>query len=400
MNSLQKLSRFLFVFGISWLLLSIFGLGQKPPEYTEDIVLTAKEKYSLGSPVTVTVYNNMEKTISIDNDCQKTPLKIEQYKNGEWLLLSAPRKSQNNCSNIVNITAKSKKIFSYANETFDLFAQPGKYRVSVEYKDKNFSHEFMIKDIGFFKNFWYLLVYKPIYNLIIFCISFLPGHSLGFAIILTTVIIRLILLLPNHKAMQSQKALQKIQPELQKIKEKYKGDQAKIAQETMQIWKKYKINPAGSCLPILLQFPILIALFYILKTGFSSSSAFFLYDIFKNFNFTNINNHFFILNLTNPGTWYLALMVGGLQFFQMKLSFANTIKNSSKKGSKQDFTNVLETQMKIMNSMFKYVMPVMISFFVISLPAGVGLYWGTSTIFSVAQQQYVNNLGKNKKNSK
>ena len=98
----------------------------------------------------------------------------------------------------------------------------------------------------------------------------IPGHNLGWAIILLTLIIKLILLAPNQKALKAQKQMQKIQPQLDALKKKYANDQQKLAAETMEIWKKYKINPMSSCLPMLIQFPILIALFILLLRIYSS----------------------------------------------------------------------------------------------------------------------------------
>src|SRR3989339_407748 len=98
-------------------------------------------------------------------------------------------------------------------------------------------------------------------------IEVMPGHSLALAIIILTLIIRTILLVPSQHAIKSQKKLQEIQPKLEEIKKKYAGNQEKIAMETMKVWQENKVNPMGSCLPLLVQFPIMIALFYAVKYG-------------------------------------------------------------------------------------------------------------------------------------
>ena len=172
--------------------------------------------------------------------------------------------------------------------------------------------------------------------------------------------------------------MQEIQPRIEKIKEKHKGDQQKIAMETMAIWKDAKVSPFGSCLPILLQFPVLIALFYVIQRGLNPDNAFLLYANYANLNLSNIDTNFLnILELTKVNFYVLPLVIGGLQFFQMKLAMG---KKNIKAGN----------EMAMATNMMTYVMPVMIAVFTASMPAGVGLYWGVSTIYGIVQQIVVN----------
>ena len=382
---MQHFIRFLFIFSLVWLVFSLFGIGQKAPTYTDDIVIFAKDSYSVGAAVDVKILNNTGEAITIPNDCTTTPLITEKYSNGEWSNISTDRVSQKNCSDIVTVEPGEQKMFSYVNESYELFGDHGKYRVGVEYDGKVFSHEFETTNPGFFKNLFLKTVYNPILNLLIWLIQVIPGHSLGLAIIALTLIIKTALLAPNHKALKSQKALQKVQPELQKIKEKYKGDQARIAQETMAVWKKHNVNPTGSCLPILLQFPFLIAIFFVLQKGLTPNNIHLIYDVLKPFDFAIINPVFLSMDLTKFGPWYLALAVGVAQFGQMKLSFAQNT-NAPAGG------DMMAQQMQMMNKVFTYVLPVMIAFFTLTMPAGVGLYWGISTLYAIGQQQVVNKI--------
>lgn len=382
----QKLIKFLFIFSLAWLVLSLFGIGEKPKTYSDDLVFFAKESYSIGTTIGIEVLNNTEKSMAIANDCTKTPLITKKYLNGAWETISAERKPNRNCANTVEIPAHEKRVFSYGDQSYELFGKAGKYRIEVLNNGKEFYHEFTITEPGFFTNLWNVLVYAPIYNLLFWLLKVLPGHSLGWAIISLTIIVKTALLVPNHKALKSQKALQKIQPELQAVKEKFKGDQAKIAQATMEIWKKHKVNPAGSCLPILLQFPFLIAMFITLKQGLSANHAFFLYDALKGFDHSLVQTQFLGMDLLQFGPWYLAGVVGGLQFFQMKLSFAQAKKPET--GS----SDMMADQMQMMNKMFQYMMPIMITLFTVTVPAGVGMYWGISTLYAIGQQQAVNKI--------
>jgi YidC/Oxa1 family membrane protein insertase len=213
----------------------------------------------------------------------------------------------------------------------------------------------------------------------------MPFHDLGLAIILLTIIIRTLLLLPSHKALKSQRKLQEIQPHLTHLREKYKDNQEMLAKETMAIWKEHKVNPFGSCLPLLIQFPILIALFYVIQTGLNPDNSYLLYEPLKGFSIANINVMFMgFLDLTKVNAFALPLFVGAMQFLQMKLAMAKSEKNKAKDNKPK------KNETEMMNNMMLYVMPVMIAVFTASVPAGVGLYWSVSTMYGIVQQLGVN----------
>ncbi|MBU1992560.1 YidC/Oxa1 family membrane protein insertase, partial [Patescibacteria group bacterium] len=216
------------------------------------------------------------------------------------------------------------------------------------------------------------------------------GKGLGWGIVVLTLILRIILILPSQKGMKQQRRMQLIQPKLAEIKEKHKGDQQRVAQETMALWKEHKVNPFGSCLPLLIQFPILIALFYVIKDGLNPDNIHHLYESLKNIELSELHTNFLgILELTKRNIFWLPLLVGGLQFVQMKLTIGKKKGKEPKKKS----------EMEAANKVMIYFMPVMIAVFAASLPAGVGLYWGTSTLVGIGQQFFVNkevdSAGKN-----
>ena len=396
---MQKFIQFFLVFLVSWSILSLFGVGTvEEKKYTDDIVFFAENEYQLGASVKVTILNNMDKGLSIENECKKTPLVTEKYNNGKWELIKTDRKKGfDNCKNPVIIPPHEKRLFSYEEESYALFGQEGKYRINIQSDSKLFSHEFYIVAPGFFKTLWNILIYKPILNLLVFLIEVSPGHSLGIAVIILTIIIKVLLLVPNHKALKSQKALQKIQPKIQAIKEKYKDDQAKLAQETMALWKKHKVNPAGACLPILLQFPFLIAIFFVIQNGLSENNIYLLYENLKNFDYNIIQPMFLYMDLTDPGTVFLGATVGILQYFQMKLSFKNQQQNNTQSITElAEKGEMMQAQMQMMTKTFTYVLPVFIFIFIMTLPGAVGLYWGVSTVFAVVQQQVINKPSQTK----
>lgn len=218
------------------------------------------------------------------------------------------------------------------------------------------------------------LFYEPILRALSFIQDIIPGHDFGWAVIVLTILIRILLWPLAAKSIRSQKALQELQPEMNAIKEKYKNQKEKQAQAMMELYKNKKINPVSGCLPILIQFPILIALYYALSEGLKMGGG-------------NINFMFLgILDLTQKSL-VLAILTGILQYFQTKMIMA-TKSNAvqvKKMDSQEDFS-------QIMNKQMLYVMPFILAFTAFSLPAGIALYLVITTAFSVVQQYYT--MGK------
>ncbi|MFC1616078.1 YidC/Oxa1 family membrane protein insertase [Patescibacteria group bacterium] len=367
-------------------------------ELTKDggnlIFLVSKNEYSRTSKVTVEITNNTDKIIEIKNECPGEPFDVFRYENNEWI-----QKTSNpelDCSNAKDITLEAGKNMNipYENWNYALFSEMGRFKINFETELNGelktiSTQEFIVGKEGLFKQITIGLFYRPIYNGLIFITSIIPGHDLGWAIIILTLIIRTILLIPSQKAIKSQKRMQDIQPRLEKIKKKYKGDQQKIAMETMAVWKEAKVNPVGSCLPMLMQFPFLIALFYVVKGGLNPDNSYLFYGEYTSFSLSDIHVIFLgILDLTKKNIYVLPLIIGGLQFFQMKLSLAKKAPNKKDKNKKNE--------MAIATNMMTYIMPVMIAVFTASLPAGVGIYWGTSTLYGIVQQLVANKGGGEK----
>ena len=383
-----KLFRILFFMLIFLIIVQLFNRNQNNGADQDDIAITAKSKFTTGQIVTVKIHNNTEGVINLPNPCPQNPLIVEKYQNGEWILKEATIEAKK-CENQKSIVINSHKSYElqYSPWNHKLFGEIGHYRIglkaTLENKEKHFYHEFDVVQPSFLRRFWNGVFYKPIFNTLIFLISVVPGHSLGLAIIILTLIIKIILLAPNQKALKSQKKMQLVQPQLEALKRKYKNDQQRLAQETMALWKKHKVSPMGSCLPMLIQFPILIALFYVVKDGLEISNPDLLYEGLRNFDLQSINPIFLgIIDLTKINIIALPIIVGGLQFIQMRLSLGSTKKTKSKKDGPDP--------LPMMNQMMQYMMPAMIAIFTASLPAAVGFYWGTSTLFGIGQQIVVN----------
>jgi YidC/Oxa1 family membrane protein insertase len=386
----NKLFRPLLFVLIFLLVFQFFSRKDEQQITQDDVVLVAKSKIVIGKDVSLEIKNYSDSPIIIPNSCPKNPLLAERYINGEWMTQEAEI-DQVDCTGqqVVEIAPDENYVINYGKWGWELFAEEGRYRITLatelEGKEKAYSHEFTITPPSLFRRFWNGVFYKPIFNTLVFLIDVLPNQSLPWGIILLTLIVKLILLGPNHKALKAQKAMQKVQPQLEALKIKYKDDSQRLAQETMGVWKKHKVSPMSSCLPMLIQFPILIALFYVVKGGLEVINPDLLYSTLKNVDLTNINPNFLgLIDLTKTSVIVLPIIVGGMQFIQMRLALAKT--QNKALAVKKDQPN----PMPMMNKMMQYFMPIMIAVFVASLPAAVGFYWGTSTLFGIGQQLIVN----------
>jgi YidC/Oxa1 family membrane protein insertase len=359
-------------------------------------ILTTSGEFSRREDITINILNDSKEVITIPNECPAEPFDVFKFENNNWVQKTAAPKLDCKNTKELKIEAGKELKVAYTNWNNALFGEMGRFKISftttIEGKPMTFlTNEFTVVKEGVIRQLFTALFYRPIYNGLIFLAHIAPNNDLGIAIILLTIIIRTILLVPSQKAMKSQRRMQELQPRLNKIKEQHKGDQARIAAETMAVWKEAKISPFGSCLPILMQFPFLIALFYVIKNGLNPDNTFMMYSQYANFSLSDINTGFFgILDLTLPNFYVLPLIIGGLQFLQMKLSFAKKAQKHEREGTKE------KNEMAMANNMMTYVMPVMIAVFTASLPAGVGIYWGTSTTYGIIQQLFVNKDGKKK----
>lgn len=244
--------------------------------------------------------------------------------------------------------------------------------------------------MDFLINFFNIFLYKPLFNLLVLFYQYLPGHDFGVAIIALTVLIRIIFYPLNLKAIKSQKLLQELQPKLQEIQKKYKNDKEKQTKATIELYQKGKINPLSGCLPILIQFPILIALFWVLRKGFQGEEINSLYSFVPHPgtidpSFLGLTNLAQSASVTIDGAtqflWLNVVLVvsaGILQFIQTKMM---TPKTQAKKG-KSDFSTMMQKQML-------YIFPFFTIFILWRLPSAIALYWLVTSLFSVFQQYLV-----------
>lgn len=218
------------------------------------------------------------------------------------------------------------------------------------------------------------IIYHPLLNLLIFFYNIIPGHDIGVVIIILTVLIRLLLAPSFHKSLKSQKAMNDLQPKLTELRERHKGNKEAEAKAMMELYKEHKINPLSSCLPLLIQLPILIALYQVFREALGGHDITGLYHFIKRPEF--INPKFLnLIDLSKPSI-YFAVIAGAVQFWQSKLMMP-------KAGGTQDLTT------KAMAMQTTYVLPIISVVIALKLPAGLPLYWIVTTLFAVAQQYYI-----------
>jgi len=159
---------------------------------------------------------------------------------------------------------------------------------------------------------------RPLFNLLVWVYNVVPGQDFGIAIIIVTIFLRVLLYPLSDKALKSQKILQELQPKIKELQKKYKNKEEQ-AKKMMEFYKEHKINPLSGCLPILVQLPLLIALYRVFLTGLDPESLNNLYSFVGN---PGELNPIFIgmLNLSEP-SHLLAIMAGAAQYFQAKSAF-------------------------------------------------------------------------------
>lgn len=251
----------------------------------------------------------------------------------------------------------------------------------------------------------FLLLAYPIINVLVLIYQSLfflhIPYALGLSIIILTVLIRVILYPLTNAQLRASKKMQELTPHLNRLKEKHKNDAKMLQAETMKLYKEFGVNPAAGCLPIIIQLPLIYALYQVLQ------------DIVK-YNIAQINQVLYSFVPKLSKTWDLTffglplaqtpshlmstigplillvpVVTGVLQFIQTKMMFVSQPKpQENKTGEKknEDFATAFQSQSL-------YIFPLMIAFFSYGFPIGLSLYWNTFTVFGIIQQYKISGLG-------
>ena len=223
-----------------------------------------------------------------------------------------------------------------------------------------------------------VVLFQPLLNLMVYLYDIIGDF--GVAIIIVTVIVRLILVPLSVKSIKSQKAMQHLQPKMNEIKNKHKDNKEEQTKALMEFYKENKINPLSSCLPMLIQLPIIFALYRVFSMGLSEESFQYLYSFVKQ---PEVINPYLLglVNMTESNV-ILAVLAGFFQFIQAKMLMPKIKKNQQAKGMMGDISGMMSKQMT-------YFMPVLTVFIAMSLPSGLALYWLATTIFTIGQQYLI-----------
>ncbi|MDD3940061.1 MAG: YidC/Oxa1 family membrane protein insertase [Candidatus Pacebacteria bacterium] len=228
----------------------------------------------------------------------------------------------------------------------------------------------------------------PVYNIVVFFLNLFPSHDIGVAIILTTILIKLLLLKLNLSSQKSSYLIKDAQEELSAIKKKYGDDKQKIAEETMKIYKEKKIKPFSSFLILLIQIPVFFALFYVFRDGGVILREDLIYS-FNTFPETVKNLAFGFMNLSQKYIW-VGILTGITMFILSKrqsLGLTNNKKEEKQSNSKaEDFQEVFA---KTMQMQMKYFLPVISGVSAAVLPSAIGVYWIVNNILSIFQDIYI-----------
>jgi len=229
----------------------------------------------------------------------------------------------------------------------------------------------------FFTSFFNIFLYQPLFNSLVLIYNYLPWSDIGISIVILTIIIRAVLYPVAVKALKSQKTLQELQPKIQEIQKKHKNNKEQLAMETLELYRREKINPFSSLFLALIQLPILIALYTVFWKGLNPDELANLYSFVSSPGQLNaVFLGFMDLSKTN---FIIAILAGIFQFFQTKMMLPKTAP-VQKKGS--DIAQMMQKQMV-------YFFPFLTVFILMNLPSAIGLYWIVSGIFSIVQQYFI-----------
>ena len=214
------------------------------------------------------------------------------------------------------------------------------------------------------------VLYRPLLNILFLFYHYIP--DMGVAIILLTLLIRLVFYPLGVKALNSQKQMAELQPKIKEIQEKHKHDKEAQTKALMEFYQSNNINLFSGCLPLLVQFPFLIALYQLFLRGINADALTKLYSFVPHVNQLNVTL-LGIVNLGQPNV-VLAIMAGITQFFQFK-----TIPQQPKTKGQSDISQALGQQMA-------YIFPVLMLIICLKAPSAVALYLIVTNIFSIVQQ--------------
>jgi YidC/Oxa1 family membrane protein insertase len=227
------------------------------------------------------------------------------------------------------------------------------------------------------------ILHKPLLNALILLTAYLPFHDLGFAVIILTIAVRFVLFPFTHHSVKAQAKMRTLEPKIAKIREIHKDNQQEQGQKIMALYKEHGVNPFSGCLMLLIQLPLLIALYRVFGISLNSDSL--ANDLYS---FVTLPESIHTMFLGVINLMEASIIIAGLaaitQFIQMKLATPPVSASSQKEASSAlpDISRIMSTQMI-------YVMPIVIFVIGLRFPAAVALYWTTMNVFAIIHESIV-----------
>ncbi|HEX6818156.1 MAG TPA: membrane protein insertase YidC [Ktedonobacterales bacterium] len=256
----------------------------------------------------------------------------------------------------------------------------------------------LLQPIG---DLFHILFYEPVFNVLMLVYGLV--HNFALAIVVLTILIRVALIPLTRAQLKSQQEMQRLQPELKRIQQQYRGDMVRIREEQQALYREHGVNPAKGCLPLVIQMPFLYALYYAFYTvlripsplpkacqgivGHAAIQACLInqdiYPFLPHFLASTVPQTWFIwTDLATPDTLHiLPILAGVLTFLQLRM--AMPVKKPRQAGAAPDPTTQATSTMQ-------FIMPFITFFIGLNFPAGLALYWCFSTGFSAVQQYFIN----------
>lgn len=232
-------------------------------------------------------------------------------------------------------------------------------------------------------SFFHAVFYNPIYNALVALVAIVPGSDVGIAVILITIVIRLILLPFSLAAARTQRAMKVLEPKIKDLKEKHKGDKEKEAVETLALYKEARVNPFASILTVFIQIPVLLALYWVFYyEPFSTVSALNTARLYPLTPLPSTISLQFLGFISVAGkSMVLAIIAGATQFLQAHMALKGTM-SPANNATQGDFQKIIGMQLK-------YVFPFLIGIISYTTSGAVALYFITTNLAGSAQEWHV-----------
>lgn len=369
--------------GLRFLFPDAYRGGREAPSGVE--LRPERRSFTVGNGVVLLLENTRSSPLSLPDHCPAPPVLVARRVEQEWREIDAGSPVIP-CASLLTLGPQETIRIDLSPWKYHLFPEPGTYRFTLlevggEGSGTGTTTTVRVKSPNVFTALFRGIILKPLYNTLLLLGSIIPDHSLGWSIILLTVLVKVLLFLPSKHALEGQRKLQAVQPKIDVLKKKYGHDQKRLSEETLQVWREHGVNPFRSCLPTIIQIPILIGLFFVVRDGADTAlNRHLLYGVW-NGAIVDLEPIFLgLLDLRVPNFTVFPLALFLLQFWQMRMMFIPP--PSPPKSDQQRSWLERIDQRTIMN----YGLPLMVAGFAVTLPSAVSLYWAVSTLFAILQQ--------------